>query len=227
MDLETARKQASEYAMALDLLARISQSDSENEVVAGILDLFNTLFSPQSLFYVSLSNGEPDLIYPSSLSEDDGIAIKERLIKFDRKYAWTETGKGFLLKISHKGAALGILQVDEISFPEYKEHYLNLALSLINVCGLMIENARRYQKIKDNERRLQEEKEKAEDALSKVKKLSGLLPICSFCKKIRDGKGYWNQIEAYIRENSEADFSHSVCQECAKKYYPDIDIYDD
>jgi len=60
-----------------------------------------------------------------------------------------------------------------------------------------------------------------------VKTLSGLLPICSHCKKIRDDKGYWNSIESYIHEQSEAEFSHSICQECAKKYYPDLDIYDE
>ncbi len=64
-------------------------------------------------------------------------------------------------------------------------------------------------------------------ALAQVKKLSGLLPICSHCKKIRDDKGYWNQIESYIYEHSEADFSHGICPECAKKHYPDFDIYDD
>jgi hypothetical protein len=63
--------------------------------------------------------------------------------------------------------------------------------------------------------------------LTKVKTLSGLLPICSYCKKIRDDKGYWNQIEAYIRDRSEAEFSHSICQECANKYHPDLDIYAD
>jgi response regulator RpfG family c-di-GMP phosphodiesterase len=64
-------------------------------------------------------------------------------------------------------------------------------------------------------------------ALKSVKQLSGLLPICSHCKKIRDDKGYWNQLEAFIQEHSEAEFSHSICQECAKKYYPDMDLYDD
>ena len=64
-------------------------------------------------------------------------------------------------------------------------------------------------------------------ALSEIKKLSGLLPICSYCKKIRDDKGYWNQIEAYITEHSDAEFSHALCQECAEKYYPGIDLYDD
>jgi HAMP domain-containing protein len=64
-------------------------------------------------------------------------------------------------------------------------------------------------------------------ALEKVKLLSGLLPICSHCKKIRDDSGYWNQIESYVHEHSEAEFSHSICQECAKEHYPDMDIYDD
>jgi DNA-binding NarL/FixJ family response regulator len=62
-------------------------------------------------------------------------------------------------------------------------------------------------------------------ALSEVKKLSGLLPICSHCKKIRDDKGYWRQIESYIHEHSEAEFSHSICKECAEKYYSNFDLY--
>lgn len=59
------------------------------------------------------------------------------------------------------------------------------------------------------------------EALEKVKLLSGMLPICSFCKKIRDDKGYWKQLEAYISEHSEAEFSHCICQDCAKKLYPE------
>lgn len=65
-----------------------------------------------------------------------------------------------------------------------------------------------------------------QEALSEVKKLSGMLPICSHCKKIRDDKGYWNQVESYIGSHSEAEFSHSICPACAKKFYPDIPIYD-
>jgi hypothetical protein len=64
-------------------------------------------------------------------------------------------------------------------------------------------------------------------ALADVKTLSGLLPICAHCKKIRDDKGYWKQIEGYIQEHSDATFSHSICRECAKELYPDFDIYDD
>jgi len=70
----------------------------------------------------------------------------------------------------------------------------------------------------ENQRLLNELKE----ALDKVKLLSGFLPICSSCKKIRDDKGYWNQIESYIGNNSEAEFSHSICPDCAKELYPDF-----
>lgn len=64
--------------------------------------------------------------------------------------------------------------------------------------------------------------EKLQDSLANVKQLSGLLPICSSCKKIRDDKGYWNQIEGYIRDHSEVNFSHGICPECTKKLYPNI-----
>ncbi len=75
-------------------------------------------------------------------------------------------------------------------------------------------------------RRLNKEIESKNKALEKsfreIKILRGFLPICAECKKIRDDKGYWNQIECYIRDHSEAEFSHSICPDCAKKLYPDF-----
>lgn len=71
---------------------------------------------------------------------------------------------------------------------------------------------------------IEEKREKAhmerEKALGDVRILRGLLPICASCKKIRDDGGYWTQIEAYISERSEAEFSHGICPECVKKFYP-------
>lgn len=58
-------------------------------------------------------------------------------------------------------------------------------------------------------------------ALKEVKTLQGILPICSFCKKIRDDQGYWEQLEGYIGGHSHVDFSHSVCPECMKQHYPE------
>ncbi len=81
--------------------------------------------------------------------------------------------------------------------------------------------------IRDISERKRHEKERdalidnLKNSLAKVRKLSGLLPICASCKKIRDDKGYWNQIEAYIRDHSEAEFSHGICPECSEKLYPE------
>lgn len=52
--------------------------------------------------------------------------------------------------------------------------------------------------------------------------LRGIIPICSACKKVRDDKGYWQQVEVYVRDRSEAEFSHSICPECAEKLYPEF-----
>ncbi len=60
------------------------------------------------------------------------------------------------------------------------------------------------------------------DALDYVKQLKGLLPICAYCKKIRDKEGNWNQIESYIAKHSEASFTHSACPECIKENYPEF-----
>ncbi|MCF8043649.1 MAG: PAS domain S-box protein [Desulfarculaceae bacterium] len=60
-----------------------------------------------------------------------------------------------------------------------------------------------------------------QEALAQVKTLSGLLPICSHCKKIRDDSGYWRQIEQYVENHSQAEFSHSMCPQCAHKLYPE------
>ena len=75
-------------------------------------------------------------------------------------------------------------------------------------------------------KRAEEEREKLvrdlQKALSEVKTLKGIFPICASCKKIRDDKGYWNQVEVYIRDRSEAEFSHAICPDCMKKLYGDI-----
>ncbi|MCP4264571.1 MAG: response regulator [Candidatus Brocadiaceae bacterium] len=60
-------------------------------------------------------------------------------------------------------------------------------------------------------------------ALDEVKILRGLLPICSSCKKVRDDNDNWHEIERYIKDNSEADFTHGICPECSKTWYPDED----
>jgi hypothetical protein len=63
---------------------------------------------------------------------------------------------------------------------------------------------------------------KLEAALTNVKRLNGLLPICASCKKIRDDGGYWHDVAAYIHDHSEAEFSHGICPDCMAMLYPDV-----
>jgi two-component system cell cycle sensor histidine kinase/response regulator CckA len=98
---------------------------------------------------------------------------------------------------------------------------LAFILSTVIVLLLFKEN-----KTSVERKRAEAEREKLikelQDAIARINKLNGLLPICAHCKKIRDDKGYWNQIESYIREHSEAEFSHGICPECAQKLYPEF-----
>lgn len=63
-----------------------------------------------------------------------------------------------------------------------------------------------------------------EKALSELKVLTGMLPICASCKSIRDDQGCWSRIESYIKDHSEAEFSHGICPDCARRIYPDLDL---
>ena len=71
-------------------------------------------------------------------------------------------------------------------------------------------------------RRLRETVTGLEQALGEVKTLRGILPICSYCKNIRDDEGYWNQLEVYVAERSDADFSHGICPDCMKQHHPEV-----
>jgi PAS domain S-box-containing protein len=82
-------------------------------------------------------------------------------------------------------------------------------------------------KQKKSEEERQKLLEQLQAALANIKTLSGLIPICSACKKVRDDQGFWNQIETYVHKHSHAEFSHGVCPDCMKELYPDFDLEPD
>ena len=114
-----------------------------------------------------------------------------------------------------------------VPLPSGDTYYLTTVKPIFNDLGTVetvICTSKNITKHKLAEIALKEKHEKLINAMEEIKVLSGLLPICSSCKKIRDDKGYWNQLEAFIQEHSEAKFSHSICKECVKELYPDLDI---
>lgn len=104
-----------------------------------------------------------------------------------------------------------------------KANYLSLMLSygiaailgslIIYIAGHMLDKKEREQ---------QELIKSLQRALLEIKTLQGIVPICSFCKKIRDDKGFWSQVESYVSYHTEAEFSHGVCPDCQKEHYPEI-----
>jgi hypothetical protein len=91
---------------------------------------------------------------------------------------------------------------------------------VVGLSGMLIA----YRLLKRDESHRKEIIAKLEESIGKAKRLSGLIPICASCKKIRDDKGYWNQIELYIRDHSDAELSHGICPDCIKKLYPGMSL---
>lgn len=77
-------------------------------------------------------------------------------------------------------------------------------------------------RVMKTEKLLVDEKNKLQDALNEIKTLRGIIPICSYCKQIRDDEGIWMQIERYFHEHSEADLSHGICPDCLRKHFPEV-----
>ena len=112
-----------------------------------------------------------------------------------------------------------ILGVIEFFSREVREPDSEL-LDMVTDIGIKIGN---FIERKRNEDKREQLIHELQSALVKVKTLSGLLPICATCKKIRDDKGYWKQLEDYISDHSEATFTHGICADCARKIHPDWD----
>lgn len=109
-----------------------------------------------------------------------------------------------------------------IQFAEKSQSNLEKITVILTISGILISVTiaiiTTYFVIK-TETALQDEKNKLQHALDEINTLSGLIPICSNCKKIRDDKGYWSQLEKYIESHSEAMFSHGICPDCSEELY--------
>ena len=90
---------------------------------------------------------------------------------------------------------------------------------------LMMNNERMEAELHQSQARVARANKDLTKALNEVRQLGKLLPICSHCKKIRDSQDHWHRLEDYISNNSETEFSHGICPECASDLYPELDLY--
>ncbi len=108
----------------------------------------------------------------------------------------------------------------------YRNEKIQLLSNLQNEKKRVISLNKQLERDIEHRKLTEKEKERLitqlQKALHEVKTLNGLIPICANCKKVRDDKGYWHQLEKYVRDHSEAEFSHGICPECMKKLYPEF-----
>jgi len=131
---------------------------------------------------------------------------------------------------SHQSVLLNFMSLSSSPVPLYCQIFrVENDMHLILGGHLMLTNEYVLQKmtVMTNEmvnvtRDLHRKNKALEEANSKITQLSGIIPICMHCKGIRDDKGYWNRLEKFISEHSEAKFSHGLCPDCKKKYYPEV-----
>jgi diguanylate cyclase (GGDEF)-like protein len=148
-EIKNLQKQSAMHAMAIDLLSNLARIVDEEHAIEAMMDVYTMLFAPQRVCYLSYHDGLPDklLIKPPISDAHEIETIKNNLEGFYQESSYTESGKGFILRIVRRGEVRGVIAVEEIALPEYIDQYLNLALGIVNICELPVENARKYQKL--------------------------------------------------------------------------------
>jgi diguanylate cyclase (GGDEF)-like protein len=161
-EINNIQKQAATHAMAMDLLSNLTGIVSETEAVEGMLDVYSFLFAPQRLCYLSFQEGLPNKLWirpEMMINDSEKETIKNTLAGFHEDSGYTESGRGFFLRVVRRGEVRGVIAIEEIAFPENINQYLNLALSIVNLCELPIENARKYEKLVRTEEMLRKANE--------------------------------------------------------------------
>jgi transcriptional regulator with GAF, ATPase, and Fis domain len=237
----TERKQSESLQSAIYKISEISVA-SENllELYAGIHMVIDELMNTAN-FYIALYNQKDELLeFPYFVDEKDARPASRPLKKGLTEYV-LRTGSSLMApplmqkKLVEAGEIemVGAPSIDWVGVPlksgrdtfgaivvqSYREQVRFGAreLSMLNFVSDNIAAAIQRKKGEDERKKLVAE---LQESLSNIKTLKGLVPICSSCKKIRNDGGYWQQVEEYVAEHTEADFSHGICDECAHKLYP-------
>ena len=223
-ELREARRRADSYALIFELLTELAVLRKEQDVIDRLLVISQELFAPTTAIYWAMDEGRvsristpPDTPQPPSSVEPPSVA---------GPWALSDDGRGFRLRLEHRGELVGVLDVASVTLPIALHQYMGVGQALSTIAGLAISNARAYEALDERAAVLGAANERLEaanaslaDALQNVKRLGGLLPICCHCRKIRDDKGYWSQVEQYLQTHAGTKLSHGICPDCMTEHY--------
>ncbi|MFC1556098.1 PAS domain S-box protein [candidate division KSB1 bacterium] len=145
--LNSNNKHISDYAMTLDLLNSLTKFLNEDDIIANVLELYKMLFAPKTIYYVPRKDDQPGNIISSPEAESSSEELISIIAHINSGDLWTDTENGVLIQIRYLEETIGFLLLDKLLFPDLREKYRDLGLSIAVVCGLAITNARKYQQI--------------------------------------------------------------------------------
>jgi PAS domain S-box-containing protein len=142
--------------------------------------------------------------YTDNPQNADGIKATEAMLQTGK------AGPSYMIEVNHREGGTVWLEINKQPYLEHGK--------VAGFIGVARDITRRVELARERTTLITD----LQEAMAKIRSLKGLLPICASCKKIRDDQGYWSQIEVYISEHSEAEFSHGICPDCARRIYPDL-----
>jgi diguanylate cyclase (GGDEF)-like protein len=175
--LAQANRKVADYAMAFDMLVRLSHITDEETTIAAIQELFAMLFGCTNLVYAQVEEGRVKEIFAAEERPRDRLDLQQALDALHEGYLIMPSGSGFFLRIDYQDAVLGLILVREIPFPTYRDQYLNLGLAISNLCGLAISNARTFVRLRETEQNLRRERDINAGLFKQVRTLADKDPL--------------------------------------------------
>jgi signal transduction histidine kinase len=163
--LASAYRRLTDSSMVAELVSGLAETLAEEKVIEKVFDLFAAMLAPATMVFMALEDGKLDRVWSRPAGFGESEEVKQRLASFNRSHAWTESGAGFRLSLRHRTRTLGVLEVEGVSFSEYRDHYLDMALVVARASALAIADARLYRDLKGPSRTYLGFAEDLQDAL--------------------------------------------------------------
>jgi len=184
---------------------RISDPDGKGYLLSCMCgNIIRGVFNPEQSFFTKngsfWSNNTTNLLATTTPDDRQG-----RTRNYCNSMGYESVA---LIPIKARGERMGLIQLNDKRIGMFDEKLIQFCEMIGEQVGVAVQNSLTHTKLKE--------------ALAEIKVLKGIIPICAGCKKIRDDQGFWHQVEVYIHEHSDAEFTHGFCPDCMKEYYPEF-----